>query len=263
MSYSLYHQDCLEMTGITNVRLVYLDPPYSCRGTSEDIYYGVGETFEEYLDYMTARLRSIKTVLHPAGANVVLHLDQKASHYLKVRGDAIFGRDNFRNEIAWCYSSPSVAKRWLPKKHDSLLWWGVGDYPFNQVRVPYVGKLKVGGKTAWSPDKDTDEYLERGKLLEDWWSDIPSLCRNEGERKQTGKYPTQKPLALMKRVVEAFSNENDLVMDCFMGSGSLLEAALNLKRNAVGMDINPEAIELVKKRLEKYDDQKEDTQSAI
>lgn len=247
MSYTLYHRDCLDMTSVANVRLVYLDPPYSCEG--EDQFYPVGETFEEYLDYMEARLKSIKTVLHPEGANVVLHLDQKASHYLKVRGDQIFGRDNFRNEIAWCYSSPSVAKRWLPKKHDTLLWWGIGEYPFNQIRVPYTGKLKVGGKTAWAPDKDTEEYLKKGKLLEDWWQDIPSLCRNEPEKQG---YKTQKPLALMKRVVEAFSNEGDMVCDPFMGSGSLLEAALELKREAIGMDISAEAVELVQKRLGQY-----------
>jgi DNA modification methylase len=239
----LINRDCLDMTNIENVSLVYMDPPYSDK--TEDKYYGVGDTFEEYLDYMKARLVSIKNVLH-TNSNVLVHVDQKSSHYLKVICDTIFGRSNFQNEIVWCYASPSVAKSHLPRKHDTILWYGIGEYAFNQPHVPYVGKLKVGGKTSWNPDAKEEAYTDKGKKLEDWWTDIAALCRNESEKLG---YSTQKPIKLMNRIVETFSNPGDIVMDPFCGSGSLLEAAFRLDRSAIGLDISTAAIELASKRL--------------
>jgi DNA modification methylase len=195
---------------------------------------------------MKARLAAISKVLHPEGANVIIHLDFKAVHYIKVLADAIFGRDNFRNEIAWCYSSPSVAKSHLPRKHDTLLWYGIGDYPFNQPYTPYVGKLKVGGKTSWNANANEADYLDKGKKLEDWWIDIPSLCRNEGEKLG---WKTQKPLALLSRIVSTFSNEGDTVLDPFAGSGTTGEAARLHARAYVLMDESIEACEMMKERL--------------
>src|SRR5271170_5061743 len=102
MQYKLYQRDCIDLKNIPEllsgkIRLAYMDPPYSCK--AEDKYYGVGTTFEEYLDYMKARLISINKVIDPFGSNVLIHLDQKAVHYVKVIADGIFGRDNFQNEI--------------------------------------------------------------------------------------------------------------------------------------------------------------------
>jgi DNA modification methylase len=244
MIQQILHRDCLDMTGISSIKLIYLDPPYSCQ--SEDKFYGVGDTFEDYLSYMKARLEAFKTVLHPDGANVIIHLDFKAVHYVKVLADTIFGRENFRNEIAWCYASPSVAKSHLPRKHDTLLWYGINDYPFNQPYVPYVGKLKVGGKTSWNQNANETDYLDRGKKLEDYWIDIPSLCRNEGEKLG---YKTQKPLALLERIVSSFSNEEDVILDPFAGSGTTGEAAKKLGRGYVMIDGNGEACEMMRKRL--------------
>lgn len=240
----LIRRDCIDMSDISNVRLVYMDPPYSCR--AEDKYYGVGDTFEEYLNYIKVRLESINKILCPFGANVLIHLDFKAVHYVKVIADKIFGRDNFQNEIAWCYASPSVAKTHLPRKHDTILWYGIGAYPFNQPHVPYVGKLKVGGKGAWNPDANEADYVEKGKKLEDWWTDIPALCRNETEK--VG-YATQKPLKLMERCIETWSNKGDLVMDPYCGSGSFIHAAYELEREAIGMDMSHDALVIAEKRV--------------
>jgi DNA modification methylase len=247
--YSLFNRDCIDLTDIQNVTLIYMDPPYSSRkdkdGGMEDVWYGIGDTFEEYLDFIKQRLIKVKSCLNK-DANVIVHVDWKAAGYIRVIGDQIFGRSNFRNQIAWCYSSPSVAKRWLPRKTDTLLWWGMGNYPFHEERISYNGKLKVGGKTSWNPNVDEKDYLDKGKLLEDYWTDCPSLCRNEQERLG---YPTQKPLKLMRRIVSMFSNPGDLIMDPFCGSGSFLHAAIELDRHAIGIDISKEAIELTEKRL--------------
>jgi DNA modification methylase len=233
------------MPDVTNIRLVYLDPPYGSK--QEDTYYGIGETFDEYLEYMRLRLNSIKATLHPDGANVLIHLDYKAVHYVKVLADKIFGRDNFQNEIIWCYASPSVAKSRLPRKHDTILCYGIGSYPFNQPLTPYVGKLKVGGKTAWKQDADEKEYLAKGKKLEDWWTDIPSLCRNEPEK--VG-YPTQKPRKLMDRIVTTYSDPGHATLDPFCGSGSFIESAIANGRLATGVDVSADAIAKVTKRID-------------
>lgn len=242
MDYKLINSDCLNVD-LENVSLVYLDPPYAHK--SEDNYYGVGNSRKEYLDFMRERLVKVKTWL-AKDANIVLHIDWKNVHYLKIVSDDIFGENNFRNEISWCYSGPSVAKRWFPKKHDQILWYGIGDYTFNQQRIPYAKGLRVGGSTGWSEKKDTTEYLERGKLLEDWWCDIPALMRNESER--TG-YLTQKPLKLLTRIIDTFSKPGDMVVDPMCGSGTTLVAAVKSGRNTIGCDINEKAIEIAKTRL--------------
>jgi adenine specific DNA methylase Mod len=177
--YTLYNNDCINLQ-LKNIKLIYLDPPFGSK--KEDKFYGITETFEEYLSYMEARLQKLASFMDPKGSNILLHVDQKAVHYLKVIMDKIWGRANFRNHIVWCYTGPSVVKSYLPRKHDDILWYSTGEkYPFNQEMTEYQGKLKVGGNTSWNPDKkgSENEYLARGKKLEDWWIDIPSLCSNE------------------------------------------------------------------------------------
>lgn len=244
--YKLYHNDSLDLQ-LKNIDLIYLDPPYADKKT--DIYFGVGDTFEEYLNFIKLRLEKLSSFMKNDGSNIIIHIDWKAAAYIKVIADGIFGRENFRNSIAWCYSSPSVAKAHLPRKHDDLLWYGIGKYHFNQERIKYQGKLKVGGNTSWDSTKKgkESEYIAKGKLLEDWWLGPPSLCRNEKEK----LYPTQKPIALMTRIVNMFSNPGDLVYDPFMGSGSFLAAAMELKRESIGSDISDKAIALATERLSK------------
>jgi DNA modification methylase len=244
MKYELHNTDCLGLV-TEPVDLVYLDPPYSCE--SEDEYYGVGSSFDEFVSYMADRLNAIKKLMKK-DSNIVVHMDYKAIHYVKVSMDKIFGRDSFRNEIIWGFSNPASAKRWLPRKHHTILWYGLGEYVFNQPRVPYKTKMNVGGAAAWSKEKiPWEHYEQRGKLLEDWWVDIPAICRNEPEK---NGYATQKPLKLMERVVTIWSNPGDRVLDPFCGSGSFLEAALAAKRFPVGSDKNPKAIALAKQRLD-------------
>ncbi len=243
-SYQIHLGDCLEaLKDIPPCDLIYMDPPFGPVG--EDVYYGVGDTFEEYLDY---RLERIKHVCSgQKDFNFVLHVDPKASHYLKVEVDKVLGRKNFQNEIVWAWSGPSNTKRHLPKKHGVLLWWGVGNYPYNPERVPHKGNLHVGGKSSWAGEEvDVQEYLSRGKPLEDWWADIPPLIRNESEKRG---WETQKPVRLLERVVKMFSREGSLVLDPFTGSGTTGIAALKCGRKFLGSDKSPEAVEISERAL--------------
>lgn len=244
------HCDCLDFHTEERFSLVYSDPPYSSK--SEDQYYGVGDSFEDYLAFMEARLERISDLVTP-DSNVIIHVDYKAVHYLRVIMDRIFGRTNFRNEIIWGFSNPASAERWLPRKHQNLLWYGMGDYVFNPQRIPYKTKMNVGGKTAWSKEKiPWEQYEAKGKLLEDWWTDIPAICRNEPEK---NGYATQKPLSMMKRILSLWSNKGDIVFDPFMGSGSFLEAAVRMGRVPYGCDISEQAVSIAKSRCSRALDQ--------
>jgi site-specific DNA-methyltransferase (adenine-specific) len=232
------------------IDLVYGDPPYYSGRNWDKNGHSFKDTWkdiEEYLSHMEARIREIHRILKSTGS-FYLHIDTSASHYLKVLCDKIFGYNNFRNEIIWCYSGPSVCKVKLPSKHDVILFYSKSkNYNFNPIRIPYQKGLTVGGKTSWSGQKaDTTEYLKKGKLLEDWWNDIPALQRNEKEKRG---YPTQKPIKLLKRIITMSSNENDIVLDPYCGSGTTLEAARDLKRQYIGIDNSASAIELCKERL--------------
>lgn len=243
MKHEIFLGDCLtSLSQIPPCDLIYLDPPFGPVG--EDVYYGVGETFEEYLTYIVERVRHITQ--GQKDFNLVLHVDPKSSHYLKVEIDKIFGRENFRNEIAWCWTSPSVAKRHLPRKHGVLLWWGLGNYPFFQERVPYKS-LSVGGKNSWvGKEVDVQEYLQRGKVLEDWWSDIRSIIHTAEEKRG---WETQKPAKLLDRVVRMFSREGGLVLDPMMGSGTTGVSSLRCGRRFMGSDKSEEAFAIAGKAL--------------
>jgi DNA modification methylase len=245
-----------------SVDLIYLDPPFNSKrnyiivdedsdGETEvkyfrDIWKGGSET---YLKFLLQRLFHMRRILKPTGS-IYLHCDPTESHYIKVMMDQVFGRKNFRNEIAWCYSGPANTKKYFPKKHDIILFYAASDkYVHTEIRIPHTGKLTVGGKSSWAgTKKNVADYVERGKLLEDWWKDIPALQRNEKER---CGYPTQKPLKLMKRIISASSKEGDVILDPFMGSGSTMVAAHQLSRQFIGMDMHASAITMATKRLKR------------
>ena len=205
-----------------------------------------------YLTMMAVRLIELHRVLKKTGS-LYLHCDPTASHYLKIVLDAIFGKNNFRNEIVWCYSRPSApGQRQLSRVHDIIFWYSKGSlWQFHPdlIRQPYAeasinregysggaSKMTKGGKV---------ELKEGGKFPEDWIY-IPPLKGNSAE--YLG-YPTQKPEALLERIIKASSNEGDLVLDPFCGCGTTVSVAERLKRNWVGIDITTLAINLVKRRL--------------
>ena len=190
-----------------------------------------------YLAYMTERLVEIRRALKPSGS-VYLHCDPTASHYLKIVMDIIFGRTNFQNEFIWYYSGGGASKKRWARKHDVLLFYTRGkDWTFNvdEVRVPH--KWDEGQKRADGSERD----YGKGKIPDDVWqrhSLMPWATERLG-------YPTQKPVALLDRIVKASSNPGDVVFDPFCGCATTIEAAEVNGRKWIGIDITIHAIKRV------------------
>ena len=208
---------------------------------------------KSYLIYMAIRLLEMKRLLKPEGGGIYLHCDPTMSHYLKLVMDAIFGRKDFRNEIVWCYTGPGSPKmRQFNRKHDIILWYSKGDkWIFNSddVRIPHKKlntNLKGAAISAPMTAELKDEYLKKGKIPETWWPDFSPVGRLKNER--TG-YRTQKPLDLLRRIIEASSNKDDMVLDPFCGCATTCVAAEDLQRKWIGIDIGEKAAELVQMRM--------------
>ena len=207
---------------------------------------------KSYLIYMAIRLLEMKRILKDAGS-IYLHCDPTMSHYLKLVMDAIFGRgEGFRNEIVWCYRGGGVPKKDFARKHDIILRYCAKSPKFNvdEVRIPYSqdssDRLEYTAR-SFRTNKIYDDYSPnpKGKHPEDWWVMQPIM---PSSKERTG-YPTQKPLALLNRIIKASSNEGDVVFDPFCGCATTLVAANALNREWVGIDISPRAAELVADRI--------------
>lgn len=239
-------------------RLIYLDPPFLTGkeqvGTKEGLVYDDRweGNLDSYLPWLKERLKVLKPLLCPNGS-LVLHLDWRASHYAKVMLDEIFGIDCFMNEIIWHYTGGGRSKTKFSCKHDNLLWYsncgksGKHVYNLDQIRVPY--KKSSGYAKSGIVSAAGKKYLPNpmGTPIDDVW-DIPII--NPMAKERIG-YPTQKPLALLIRIISALSNEGDMVGDFCCGSGTTLVAAKTLKRHYFGCDLSEAAIELTKNRLRK------------
>ena len=197
-----------------------------------------------YLAYMVQRLILMKNLLKPTGS-IYLHCDPTASHYIKVMMDGIFGHRNFGNEIIWHYKRWPAGHKHFQRMHDVLLRYVAGPGSvFNIQYQPYSGKtvhrrLSVDGKTELSQTRDE----QRGTKMDDVW-DMPYLHSQSKERLG---YATQKPLALLERIIKASSNPGDVVFDPFCGCATTLEAAHRLERKWIGIDIAIHAIKRIAK----------------
>ncbi|MGQ9896613.1 MAG: DNA-methyltransferase [Acidobacteriota bacterium] len=197
-----------------------------------------GDLFDDYLTFLEPRLTEAHRVLAPHGS-FYFHVDYREVHYCKVLLDAIFGRDAFLNEIIWAYDYGGRPRNKWPPKHDNILLYAKdpAHYIFNAddiERIPYMAPGLVG------PDK-----AARGKLPTDtWWHTIVPTNGSE----KTG-YPTQKPLGILRRMIQASSRPGALVLDFFAGSGTTGAAALELGRRFILVDNNAEALEVMSKRF--------------
>jgi len=181
---------------------------------------------------MAVRLLELRRVLKPTGS-LYIHCDGAAGHYLKVAMDAVFGAENFLNDIAWCYGLGGSSRRYLPRKHDSILWYSGapnGHY-FAPEMIPATS-VRMAGQV---------------KKVPDYWL-IPTI--NNMAKERTG-YPTQKPEALLERIIKTSSRPGDLVLDPFCGSGTTIVVAQRLGRRWVGIDCRAEAIKITQRRLSK------------
>ena len=209
-----------------------------------------GNSTMSYLLMMSERLLELRRVLKPEGS-LYLHCDPTESHSLKLMLDVIFGRDNFRNEIVWGYRGGGVPGNAFARKHDIILFYANGEGNiFNKQYVPYsdASQKLVKARGGTSIDGKPRD-LERGAAMPDWWADLNALQTWSKER--TG-YPTQKPVALLKRIIKASSNPDDVVLDPFAGCATAAVAAEDLGRQWVGIDLSDKAAELVKYRLEEH-----------
>ena len=200
----------------------------------------VGDNQAAYICFMAVRLVHCYRVLKPTGS-IYVHCDYKSNSHLRMLMDAIFGTDNFRNEIAWCYTGPANTPRWFPRKHDTLLFYAKsGESVFHRVRVPHRSGIHNDG-TMFGRSDSSDEGAramrareKQGKPIEDWWADI-GAGNHISKFEQTG-YSTQKPIDLAKRIIEASSNPGDLVVDLFAGCATTLVAAEVTGRRWLGCD---------------------------
>ena len=201
-----------------------------------------------YLAYMAIRLIEMKRILQDTGS-LYLHCDPTMSHYIKILMDIIFGEKNFRNEIAWCYSGGGIPKKDYPRKKDIIFRYSkTNDYIFNIEYRPYGEHNKTGKRATDLNGKRKIEYKEEGTPFNDWWIDIKPIINWSGQK--TG-YPTQKPLALLERIIKASSNEGDLVFDPFCGCATTCVVSENLNRQWIGIDVSVDTYDLVRKRLDK------------
>ena len=248
-----------------SIDLVYIDPPFNTgkrqtlrqmravRDEADGDRTGFGgrryrtiplgsssylDVHDDYLDFLEPRLVEIRRVLRPTGS-LYLHLDYREVHYAKVLADAIFGRDCFLSEVIWAYDYGARTKRRWPAKHDNILVY-VKDterYWFDAEaveRIPYMAPGLVGPEKA-----------ARGKLpIDTWWQTIVP----PGGAERTG-YPTQKPVAVLRRVVSASCPPGGVVADFFAGSGTAGAAALELGRRFLLVDSNPDAVDVMVRRL--------------
>ncbi len=245
------------------IDLIYLDPPFFSNKYYEVIFNDGEEirSFEDrwqgginhYVEWMKERVFELYRVLKDTGS-IYLHCDWHASHYLKVMCDNIFGYNNFRNEIAWCYTgASSPGARQYSRKHDIILFYSKSsNWIFNadDIRIPYSeSTIKRAETTPTSifHGKRTKRTLYEGKVPEDWWK-ISAIVSTSNERLG---YPTQKPESLLERIVKASSNKNDLILDPFCGCGTTIAVAQRLNRRWVGIDVSPSACKLMKNRVEK------------
>lgn len=212
------------------------------------------ESLLAYLVSMTLRITEIQRILKPTGT-FYLHCDPTSSHYLKLILDAVFvplGGD-FLNEIVWCYRGGGSPKKDFGRRHDVIFRYGKSDdYIFNTdgIRIPYQAE-GIGRKddAMWGKHKGTNKIYKPnplGKIPEDWWL-INILNANDPERLG---YPTQKPETLLERIIQASSNEGDMVLDAYCGCGTTISVAQRLNRRWIGIDITYQSISLILRRLE-------------
>lgn len=221
-------------------RLIYIDPPFNTGKKQKRKKLSYSDKFDSFEDFLIPRIRESLGALTPDGS-LFVHLDQREVHYIKVALDKLIGRDHFMNEIIWSYDFGGRSKKKWPAKHDTILWYVLDpkNYVFNYDaidRIPYMAPGLVGKEKA-----------KRGKTLTDvWWQ---TIVPTNGKEK-TG-YPTQKPLPILERIIRVHTDPGDVVLDFFAGSGTTGDAAKRNGRGYVLIDENPDAVEVMKKRLGK------------
>jgi site-specific DNA-methyltransferase (adenine-specific) len=249
---TVIHGDALEVATRLPagcVDLLYIDPPFFTNRERRHSKDGPGYDdrwpggMAEYLAFVRGLVGASRRLLSSDGV-FVLHLDWRAAHWGRIELESEYGPEGFINEIVWAYRTGGQSKRYLPRKHDTLLVFAGGkNYVYNPQQEKSMLRHRYGFKNVQIHDDGDGPYT--WVALRDVW-EIPAL---RGNMHEYSGYPTQKPLALLTRVVECFSNPGALVADLCCGSGTSLVAARDTGRRWLGVDINKEAVTLSQHRL--------------
>jgi len=259
------------------ISLIYIDPPFDSKAdykrkvevrgvgeafsdstSFEEKQYGDIWTNDEYLQFMYERFILMRELLSDEGS-IYVHCDYHRSHYLRIILDEVFGSSNFQNEIIWCYTGASQTKSKFTSKHDTILSYRksqTATFNWQDVLIPYseetIARTNRGAGNSGlygendAESKHKNRLSKGGKIPEDWWTD---LSRIQGNGLEKVGYPTQKPEAVLERIIKASSNAGDIVFDPFMGSGTAQTVSMKLGRKFIGADINLGAIQTTTKRL--------------
>ena len=261
------------------VDLIYIDPPFDSgadyvrkvelRGQAKKFegeeYTSIEQAQYEdiwandnYLQFMYERLILLRELLSNEGS-IYLHCDWHKIHHLRFLLDEVFGEENFGNEIIWCYTFPGPAPQNFPRKHDNILRYkkinGNAIFNSDDIRIPYKADF-TAVRTIGGAEYDADSQIarhEKGKVPESWWIDMSNVS---AWRDELLDFPTQKPEALLERIIKASSNEGSIVLDCFCGSGTTAAVAEKLGRRWIVADLNKGAIQTTIKRLQEIINQK-------
>jgi site-specific DNA-methyltransferase (adenine-specific)/adenine-specific DNA-methyltransferase len=284
------------------IKLIYIDPPFDV-GADFSMNVEIGEeTFtkepsvleqlayrdtwgkgaDSFITMIYERLRLMKDLLADDGS-IFIHCDWRVSSYMRLTLDEIFGKDNFLNEIIWCYKDLGGGRNndFYKRKHDTIFWYSksanylineIGRGELSEETIKVYGRHFIDGKLTYRrlkevypktfetrmrqgrvPENLDEVWLDSssGKQLEDWWIDINPLRirKREANLKEEHAYPTQKPEELIKRIVETVSRPGDLVADFFCGSGTTLAVAEKNGRKWIGSDLGKFAIHATRKRM--------------
>ena len=263
--------DCLDL--MSNVKdesvdLIYMDPPFYTQtvqklSDKQGKQYSFDDswaTIEDYVEYIRLRFKECRRVLKDTGS-IFVHCDRNASHYLKIALDKVFGEGSFQSEIVWSYKRWSNSKKGLLNNHQIIFFYSkTANFKFNTMYTDYSETTNVdqilqdrvrdeNGKSKYKTDGNGVVVMgqaKKGVPLSDVW-EIPYL--NPKAKERVG-YPTQKPIILLEQIIKLVTDEGDLVLDPFAGSGTTLVAAKMLNRNYLGFDISKDAVELTNSRLE-------------
>lgn len=241
------------------IDLIYIDPPYLSEMDYSSKLSLPGQNkvhrtafqdkwnkgIDSYLDMLYPRLKIMHRLLSEKGS-IFVHLDWHVSHYVRLLLDEIFGSDHFVNEIVWCYSGGTGSKKHFHRKHDAIFWYSKSaDYIFNPQYRPYSQQTLQRGLTQVKGPKYN--LHEQGALMQDWWTDINKILSPTAH--ENLKYPTQKPIALLKRIIACASNPESIVADFFAGAGTMAEAAEEMKRRWIIADNSQLAVTTSNYRL--------------
>ena len=272
------------------IDLIYIDPPFDSKAdykkkievkgigkttsdstSFEEKQYGDIWTNDEYLQFMYERLIVLRELLSETGA-IYIHCDWHKAAQLRCICDSIFGPENFRNEIIWCYrTSLRSSDKSFGRDHDNILFYSKSslhtihpdrkDFPVSEATIKrwaayadengFVSNKHFAGSSSTiidTSDESKGFYINQG-IPRDWWEVSANVAKGNTSEVIAGKYPTQKPEALIERIIKASSNPGDIVFDCFMGSGTTQAVSMKLGRRFIGADINLGAIQTTTKRL--------------